>query len=168
MNDADFAEFGAYLTKLWPKFTMTPEQRDIWHRRMHGVSLYDAREAAGRAFANSKYSNPRMSDLVDGLRSLHRENPKKIYNDFSTELVLQVEREEEEEAKSIADWSDVERENGRKEIMRLEPGMEMLIGKCHLRAPMLTHFLVERYLYGRIMVPTKAGFREDLLKDAYQ
>lgn len=163
MTDAEFQEFGAYLTKLWPKFTMTTEQRDIWRAKFGRVTIFDARQAAANVMETSRYATPRMGEITEALRKVRVASPVRAGNDeVDQELREQVAREEAEEAAEIAEWTDQEREDGRREILRRERGMAPLIGKCGVRSPMLTHFLVERFVHHRATVfPGKITVRRE-------
>lgn len=165
MTDSEFGTFSTYITSLWPKLTLNQDQCQVWFARLRNATLFDARNAAARHYESSKFA-PTLADIAAELkktRNEHREQQALIPN----EQVEAIMFEENEEAEILADWTDDDRESGRKQIIEHEHGMEMLIGRCGLRHPMLTHFLVERFVNNRATVFPKSGVPIQISRDEY-
>ncbi len=152
MTKTEFDEFGLYLSKLWPSMALNDEQRDLWWIAMRSYELNTSRSAAAEVYKRAKYASIKPHEIIEQIRIFKRSEMGIASLNFAPEYVAQVSREESEEAALIADWTEAEREAGRREIISNEAGMGMLLDKCPLRGPMLTHFLVERYIYGRTTI----------------
>lgn len=151
MTESEFGDLGTYLAKLWPKFSLTEEQRQVWLQKLRFIDIFTARQAAGDAYAADLWATPKLAELIAAIKNLKRGGAGKVDVDFSAEFLAQVEREEAEEAAIIADWTPTEIENGKAEIIRNEPGMT-LISDLPGAGKLWRHFLVERYAHERAMI----------------
>ena len=161
MTREDFASIGEYISKLWPKWTSTPESNELWFDRLQHFTEFDVRAVVGRVFAECRYAQPKLCDVLDVLRRRSRENAPPMMSDVSPEHQERVRAEEAEESTLLSGWSPQEREDGKAAILDHEPGMNEYKA-LSATGPWWTHLLCERFVHNRIiMYPGKVGSHKD-------
>lgn len=149
MTREEFAQLSDYATRLWPAFEPTVEQAEIWYDDLRRFDYHTARQALGAAYSTTKWKIPTIPDIREAIKKLLRGRMGETDVDFPPEFVAQVKDEEAEEAMHLSDWTREDFENGKKEIMLREPGMDRF-EKLKANGKMWRHFLCERYVHYRI------------------
>lgn len=63
MTQDEFDATGAYITELWPEFTLTTAQREIWWDALRPYSTKVVRRSMARAYKESKWKIPMLADV---------------------------------------------------------------------------------------------------------
>ncbi len=147
-RDEFFKDVGPYVSTLWVKLKLTPEQSEMWFHKLRFYTVHDARAALGEAYATGKWKEPTLSDVCHMLKTAARTKVDGD-TDFDAGHIAQVADEEQEEASLLAEWTPEDYENGKREIIAHEPGLAVFEG-MPANGSMWRHFLVERYLFERV------------------
>ncbi len=165
MTREELDEVGEYAVELWPKFSLTAAQREMWYHKMRWHTSHDARKALGEAYANGRWKEPTLADVLAAIRSLSRMNVN-TKSDFSPQHIDQVRREEREDDELLKDWTPEEIAAGKAEIIRNEPSMAVM-DAMGASGAFWRHFIVERYVFNRAAIIGPDGLVSHIDRDAY-
>jgi len=156
MTKSEFLEFGPYLTSLWPKWKLTPEQGEIWWHRLQYVTLFDARKAAGDAYADGRWKEPTLSEILDALKAVKRGNVKSNYDGLPPEFIQRCADEEAETDRLLANYSDADLKDGKEIILSKEPELFPLSRLSHA-GKWWRHLFCSRFVHHSVAVPDGNG-----------
>ncbi len=150
MDRKEFIDIGNYAASLWPKWSLTDEQRELWWHKLQRWSSHDAREAIASAYTAGRWKEPTLSEVLIALKALRRAEVASTGEafDISPEYLEMVQREEAEEAALLAQWSDADLADAKAEILRREPWLKMF-DTLLPTGPFFRHLIVERFVHQR-------------------